>query len=62
MNGQLNHSDFTRTMQRVSKLFLSYVNPHKPAISQRIADWLKDILQEADVNTAVFKAHSVGAI
>ena len=40
-------------------LFLSYVRPHKPVSSQQIAHWIKDILQLAGVDTAVFSAHSV---
>ena len=40
-------------------LFLSYVRPHKPVTSQRIAHWIKDLLQLAGVDTAVFSAHSV---
>ena len=40
-------------------LFLSYIKPHKPITSQRIAHWIKDVLTEAGVNTEVFKAHSV---
>ena len=40
-------------------LFLSYVHPHKPVTSQRIAQWIKDLLQLAGVDTAVFSAHSV---
>jgi len=40
-------------------LFLSYIKPHKPVTSQRIANWLKDILGKAGIDTSVFKAHSV---
>jgi len=40
-------------------LFLSYVKPHKPVTSQRIAHWVKDTLQLAGIDTAVFSAHSV---
>ena len=40
-------------------LFLSYVKPHKPVTSQRIAHWIKDFLSEAGVDTTIFKAHSV---
>ena len=40
-------------------LFISYVKPHKPVTSRRIAHWIKDLLTEAGVNTAVFKAYSV---
>ena len=41
-----------------NRLFLSYVKPHKPVTSQRIAHWLKDLLQEAGVDTSIFKTHS----
>ena len=40
-------------------LFLSYVRPHNPVTSQKIAHWIKVILQLAGVDTAVFSAHSV---
>ena len=39
-------------------LFLSYVRPHKPVTSQRLAHWVKDVLAEAGVDKS-FKAHSV---
>ena len=47
------------TPHRAAPLFLSYVKPHKPVITQRLAHWIKDLLKEAGVNTEVFKAHSV---
>ena len=40
-------------------LFLSYIKPHGPVTSQRIAHWLKEILGKAGVDTSTFKAHSV---
>ena len=40
-------------------LFLSYIKPHGPVTSQRIAYWLKEILGKAGVDTSTFKAHSV---
>lgn len=40
-------------------LFISHVKPHKPVSSQRIAHWVKDMLRQAGVNTAVFSAHPV---
>ena len=40
-------------------VFLSYIKPHKPITSQRIAHWIKDVLTEAWVNTEIFKPHSV---
>jgi len=42
-----------------SKLFLSYISPHKAVSSQRIAHWIKDMLQLAGIDTSVFSAHSV---
>ena len=40
-------------------LFLSYIKPHRPVMSQRLAHWVKDLLKEARVDTEIFKAHSV---
>ena len=40
-------------------LFISYVKPHIPVTSQRIA---QDLLTEAGVNTAVFRDHSVRGV
>ena len=40
-------------------LFLSYVQPHGPVTSQRIAHWVKLLLGEAGVDTTKFSAHSV---
>ena len=42
----------------VTKLFLSYVKPHGPVTSQRIAKWIKSILGEAGINITEFSAHS----
>ena len=39
-------------------LFLSYVKPHKPVTSQRLANWLKEMLGKAGIDTTVFKALS----
>ena len=39
-------------------LFLSYVRPHNPVTSQRLAHWVKDLLADAGVDES-FKAHSV---
>lgn len=46
-------------METPDSLFLSYVKPHKPVSSQRIAQWVKDMLQLAEVDTSIFSAHSV---
>ena len=44
--------------ENVSRLFLSYVKPHKPVTSQRIAHWIKSTLEAAGINTEIFSAHS----
>ena len=43
-------------------LFLSYVKPHRPVTSQRIAHWVKDMLKVAGVDTNEFSAHSVRGV
>ena len=40
-------------------VFLSYIKLHRPVTSQQIANWLKEILERAGVDTSIFKAHSV---
>ena len=40
-------------------LFLSYVKPYKPVTSQRVAYWIKELLELAGVDTSEFGAHSV---
>ena len=44
---------------QVTKLFLSYIKPHKPVTSQRIAHWIKMVLKDAGIDTNIFSAHSV---
>lgn len=41
--------------QLENRLFLSHVRPHKPVTSQCIAHWIKDLLQEAGIDTKVSK-------
>ena len=43
----------------VSKLFISYIKPHKPFSTDTLARWIKSVLASAGINTSVFKAHSV---
>ena len=42
-----------------TKLFLSFIRPHKPVTSSTIARWLKSLLEMAGVDTVIFSAHSV---
>ena len=41
-----------------SRLFISFIKPHKAVTSSSIARWLKTILEEAGIDTSVFGAHS----
>ena len=38
---------------------LSFKKPHKPVCKSTLARWIKDTLLQADVDTNVFKAHSM---
>ena len=40
-------------------LFISYVKPHKAITSQKLAHWIKNIMEEAGIDITIFKAHSV---
>lgn len=40
------------------RLLISYVKPHKPVTSQRIANWIKAMLTQAGINVDSFSAHS----
>ena len=44
-----------------SQLFISFIKPHRPVSSSTIARWLKEVIQAAGIDTAIFKAHSVRA-
>ncbi|XP_067204231.1 uncharacterized protein [Linepithema humile] len=52
--------DRTRGLRSPScdSLFISYRKPFKAVSSQTISRWIKQILEECGVNTAVFSAHS----
>ena len=41
------------------KLFVAIVRPHHPVSSSTIAQWLRDMLQQAGINVGMFGAHSV---
>ena len=41
-----------------TRLFISYIKPHKPVTSSTIARWLKLILDQAGVDPNIFGAHS----
>lgn len=41
-----------------TKLFVSFIKPHKAVTSSSIARWLKSTLEDAGVDTSIFGAHS----
>ena len=41
-----------------TRLFVSFIRPHKAVTSSSIARWLKAILEEAGIDTSIFGAHS----
>ena len=43
----------------VALLFLSYIKPSKPVTPQRVAHWIKEILDLTGVATSEFSAHLV---
>ena len=47
------------TVEQPNPLFLSYVQPHKAITSRTLAHWITNSMEEAGVNTSIFKAHSV---
>jgi len=47
------------TGNRKTLLFLSWIGKHDPVNSSTIARWLKTCLNEAGIDTEIFKAHSV---
>ena len=44
-----------------SRLFLSYIKPHRPVSSSTIARWVKSVLTLSGINTDSFSAHSTRA-
>ena len=43
----------------VSRLFISYVRPHKPVTTDTLARRIKSVLRSSGIDTSEFKAHSV---
>ena len=40
-----------------SQLLLRFVKPHNPVVSSTISEWIKNVLKEACIDTAIFKGH-----
>ena len=41
------------------QLLVSYVKPHRPVTSDTVARWIREVMSAANIDTAVFGAHSV---
>ena len=48
----------TESKHKQSKMFISWIKPHHSVTSASIARWLKTVLEQAGINTSIFKAHS----
>ena len=58
MNHLLWYLQKTKPMRKCDNLFISYVKPHKNVSRDTISRWCKNMLEEAGINTSIFKAHS----
>ncbi len=53
----------TRSLQgEESKLFVSFIKPHRVVTSRSIARWLKTTLEEAGIDTSIWGAHSTHGV
>lgn len=48
----------TESLRKDKNLFVSTISPHKKVTSQTISKWLVKLLDIANVDTSIFKAHS----
>ena len=48
-----------RSSNDSTQLFIAMIKPHKPVSSSTVARWLKTVLNNAGIDTSIFKAHSV---
>ena len=44
-----------------NQLLISYIKPHGPVTSSTVARCLKEVIENAGIDTSIFKAHSVRA-
>ena len=49
----------TEKLRSSSKLFISFIRPHKPVSTSTVGRWIKSVLSSAGIDISVFKAHSV---
>ena len=49
----------TTIENKPNSLFISYIKPHRPVTPSTVTRWIRDLLAEAGIDTAIFKVHSV---
>lgn len=55
----LHYLDRTKVLrQDISRCFISFKKPFLPVSSQSLSRWMKDIMEEAGIDTSIFRAHS----
>ena len=53
-------AEFRKIMKDQSnKLFISFIKPHKPVTPSTLARWIRSLLDQAGIDTEIFKANSI---
>ena len=52
-------TEWRTTEAQKSQLLLGMVKPHNPVTTSTVSRWLRELMNEAGIDTEVFKAHSV---
>ena len=52
------YREITKDLRSGTQLFISYVKPHAPVARGTFSRWIKDVLESAGVDVAVFGSHS----
>lgn len=57
----LSHTESLRNSasSEETRLFVSFIKPHKAVSTATVARWIKSVLSSAGIDTSVFKPHSV---
>ena len=42
-----------------TRLFVSFIKPHKAVMSSTIARWLRTIIEQAEIDTSIFEVHFI---
>lgn len=55
----ISRTQTVRNKDSDSKLFVSYIRPHKPVSTDTLARWIRSVMYDSGIDTSIFKAHSV---